>query len=359
MRRLLVGLFVVALVVGQTGGAAATSPSAEAACGQTGGGEVLVGILPGASSPSDSQVLTDETGLYPGTRFEVALCKDGQLKHTRGSEWELASTPGLEVLKKGDATVTVNVTGAEPTVDLPGLVDGKQNLGGVSVVVPDGSTADSALADGQITFESSAAADAYNESEGRYLAALSNLTAATARLNESAATLEAGEADPDNLSVAGESVADPVVRHRNAVANRSDALEDTLYEAAWRSGGDASALAALEAAQRRERTDGREAERAMERYLSALERAEGDAQTTVWLNLGGAALLGLVVGLVPGWKLTAGRLEDIRFDRQVNSDVDYGLGVFVRVAGLAAVALAVGIGGAVALGGPSILGGLL
>lgn len=355
MRRVLVGLLVVALVVGPTTATAATYPSAEAACGQT-DGELLVGILPGASDPTAEQVLGKNATLYPGTTFKVALCKDGQLKHTRGSEWKLASTPGLEELGHTDATVTVRVTGAEPTVDLPGLVDGKQNLGGVSVAVPEGPTAESALVDATITFENGTAAESYNDSERAYLAALSNLTASTARLNESAAALGSGDADTGNVTGP---VVPRIVGSRNAVANRSDALERTLYDAAWNASGDTSALTALDAAQRRERTADAEAERAMERYLAALERAEGDAQTTVWLNLGGAALLGLVVGLVPGWKLTASRLEDIRFDRQVNSDVDYGPGALKRAAGLAVLALAVAVGGAVALGGPSILGGLL
>lgn len=355
MRRLLVGLLIVTLVTGPTTATAAAAPSAEAACGQAGDGELLVGILPAANSTAE-RVLHGETALYPGTTLQVALCKDGELKHTRGTEWKLTSTPGLEVLKKDDATVTVNVTGAEPTVDLPGLIDGKQNLDGVSVTLPDGPTAESALIDGTITFRNGTVAESYNTTERKYIAALSNLTAATSRLNESAASLEAVGTDPENLSGSDVSA---VVDARTAVGNRSDELAGVLYDTAWRSDGDASALTALEAAQMRERTADREAERAMERYLSALERAESDAWTTVWLNLGGATLLGLVVGLIPGWKLTASRLEDIRFDRQVNSDVDYGVSVFKRAAGLAVLALALGIGGAVALGGPSTLGGLL
>ncbi|UPW02284.1 hypothetical protein M0R88_09380 [Halorussus gelatinilyticus] len=356
MRRLLVGLFVVSLVVGAVPASAATYPDAGTACAQTSGGEVLIGVLPGASNPTSQQVLTGETSLYPGTTFQVALCKGGEVKPTRGPEWKLENPEGLEVLNRTDATVTVRVTGEKSRVDLPGLVSGKQNLAGVSVVVQQSPTVESKLANGSITFENASAADAYRKAEQRYLASLSNLENATARLNESATALESGGGDSAALN---ETVVTAVNESRSAVATRGEALETRLYETAWRSDGRTAALSALDAAQRRERRTDAEAERAMTRYHSALETAASDAKTTVLLNLGGAALLGLVAGALPGWKLTASRLEDIRYDRQVNSDVSYGLGVLVRAVGLAVLTLALTVGGLVALGGLSTLGGLL
>ncbi len=358
MRRILAGLIVVSLIAGAvpatTG--AATYPDAAAACGQTSGGEVLVGILPGASNPTPQQVLTDETALYPGTTFRVALCKDGDVKSTRGPEWNLQNPEGLEVLNRTDATVTVRVTGAKSQVNLPEMVSGKQNLAGVSVVVQQAPTVESQLTNGSLTFENDSAVETYREAEGRYLDALSNLSDSTERLNESAAALESGDADSETIN---ETVVAAVADDRSAVATRGKRLETLLYETAWRADGRTTALAALETARSDERRADASAERAMERYRSALETAGSDAKTTVLFNLGGAALVGLVVGALPGWKLTASKLEAIRYDRQVNSDVSYGLGVLTRAVGLALLALALTAGGLVALGGLSTLGGLL
>lgn len=358
MRRILVGLVVASLLVGAVPatGSAASYPDAETACGQTSGGEVLVGILPGASDPTPQQVLTGERSLYTGTTFRVALCKGGDVKSTRGSEWELQNPEGLEVSNRTDATVTVRVTGAKSQVNLPEMVSGKQNLAGVSVVVEQTPSVDSRLANGSLSFDNASAAEEYREAERNYLASLSDLENATAELNESAAELESGDADPASLN---ESVVSAVADDRSAVATRGKRLETLLYETAWRADGRTTALAALETARSDERRADAEAERAMNRYQSALETAGSDAKTTVLLNLGGAALLGLVVGVVPGWKLTASKLEAIRYDRQVNSDVSYGLGVLTRAVGLALLALALTAGGLVALGGLSTLGGLL
>ncbi|WP_135852191.1 hypothetical protein [Halorussus salinus] len=358
MRRILAGLIVVSLLFGAvpaTAGAA-TYPDAEAACGQTSGGEVLVGVLPGASNPTPQQVLTDETTLYPGTTFRVALCKDGDVKSTRGPEWKLQNPEGLEVLNRTDATVTVRVTGEESSVDLPGLVSGKQNLAGVSVVVQQTPSVDSRLANGSLSFDNASAAEEYREAERNYLASLSDLNDSAERLNESAAALESGDADSETIN---ETVVAAVADDRSAVATRGKRLETLLYETAWRADGRTTALAALEAARSDERRADAEAERAMKRYRSALETAGGDAKTTVLFNLGGAALVGLVVGALPGWKLTASKLEAIRYDRQVNSDVSYGLGVLTRAVGLALLVVALTAGGLVALGGLSTLGGLL
>lgn len=353
-RELLVAVFVAALLVQPAG--AATYPDAGAACGQTGAGEVLIGILPGSSAPSDGQVRTGETNLYPGTTLRLALCKDGELKPTRGSEWSLESSPGLEVLERTDATVTVRVTDAVENIDVPALVSGKQDLDGVSVAVQRAPTVESELADGSITFANANAASEYDAAERAYLASLANLSDATDRLNESAAALESGEWDPETVN---ETVLPVLNDSRKSAADRKGELEDQLYRTAWQSGDDRAALEALSAAQTRQRAAETDAKRAMRGYLAKLESAERSAKTTALVNLGGAALVGLVVGAVPGWWLTASRLEDIRFDRQVNSDVSSGPGVLARAGGLALAALVATLGALVALGGLEILGGLL
>lgn len=353
-RRLLVAVFVAALLVQPAG--AATYPDAGAACGQTGDGEVLIGILPGSSTPSDEQVRTGQTNLYPGTTLRLALCKDGELKPTRGSEWSLESSPGLEVLDRTDATVTVRVTDSAESIDVPALVSGKQELDGVSVAVRRAPTVESELADGSVAFENASAAAEYNATERAYLAALANFSDATDGLNQSAAALESGDWDPETVN---ETVLPALNDSRESVAERGSELETRLYGTAWQSGDDRAALEALSVAQTRQRAAETDAKRAMRDYLTKLETAEQSAKRTAFLNLGGAALLGLVVGAVPGWWLTASRLEDIRFDRQVNSDVSSGPGVLARAGGLALAALAATLGAVFALGGFEILGGLL
>lgn len=353
-RRLLAAAFVAMLLVQPVSGA--TYPDAAAACGQAGDGEVLIGVLPGSKTPTDGQVLDGETNLYPGTTLRLALCKDGELKPTRGSEWSLRSSPGLEVLDRTDATVTVRVTDATDRVDVPALVEGKQDLDGVAVAVQRAPTAESELVEDAIAFESDGAASEYAETERAYLASLSNLSAAADRLNESAAALESGEGDPEAVT---EEVLPALNQSRESVGQQRAELETQLYETAWRSGDDRTALRALSAAQARQREAEAEVERAMSGYLAELEAAEQRARSEALVNLGGAALAGLLVGAVPGWWLTASRLEDIRFDRQVNASVSAGPGVLARAGGLALAALALTAGALVALGGLEILGGLL
>lgn len=348
-RRLLVALFV-ALLVAQPGTAAAGYPSAEAACAQT-DGEVLVGILPGSGGADAEQVKTGRTALYPGTTMRIALCKDGELAHTRDSEWSLSESPGFDASERTDATVTVRITDAEATVDFPALVDDKQDLSGVVVSVQRAPTADSELVDGQIRFESADAAEEYATAEEEYLSAVSNLSTAADGLNESAGDIGA-ETDVD-------ATLDAINASNETVAERRADLEARLFEAAWATDGESNALDAMDAARDRERTARGDAKRAMNGYRTALEGAESDAKMTVLLNLGGALAAGLLVGLVPGWKLTANKLADIRYDRQVNSNVSYGPRVLARAVGLALVALALAAVAFVALGGHETLGGLL
>lgn len=347
-RRLVVGLFVALLVVQPA--AAANYPSMEEACGRT-DGEVLVGVLPGSSDLSDEQVLRGQTSLYSGTTLKLALCKDGELTPTRGTEWSLSESPGLDVLGETDATVTVRITGAEPTVDVPALVSGKEGLNGVVVEVNRAPTVDSELVDEPIRFESPAAAEEYTAAEEEYLAAVSNLSAAADRLNESAGGV-GGDADVN-------ATLNAINASNEAVAGQRVDLERRLFEAAWTADGESSAVTALDAARDRERTARSDAKRAMDGYRTALEAAETDAKMTVALNFGVAALVGLVVGILPGWKLTASKLADIRYDRQVNSNVGYGPRVLARAVALALVALAVTAVALVALGGLETLGGLL
>lgn len=360
-RRLLVGLFV-AVLVGQSALAvqpatAASYPSAEAACGVAGDGERLVGFLPGASDPGDGQVLSGDETLYPGTTFRLALCKDGDLAPTYGSEWTLESSSGLEPLDSTESYVTVRATDdAEDAIDVLELVDEKEGIAAVSVTVRDAPTVDSALASETLTFENRSAAEQYEEAETAFLAAESNLTAATERLDESVAAAESGEAGAVERT---NGTATAVAGNRAALADAADALENQTYDAAFRASGETNALAALDAAQQREQAAEANATAAMRDSLVALEAAEGDAQSTALLNLGGAALVGLLIGAIPGWKLTASKLEDIRFDRQVNASVTYGPRVLARAVGLAAVVIVLTAGALVGLGGLAALGGLL
>lgn len=349
-RRLLVGLFVVLLVAQPV--AAATYPSAEAACART-GGEVLVGVLPGASEIGDEQVLTGDepASLYPGTTFRLALCKDGELAPTHGPEWRLSESPGLDVLDETDATVTVRVTDARREIDVPALVEGKENLDGVVVDVRHAPTVDSELVDGSIPFENSDARDDYAEAEEKYLATASNLSTVADRLNESSDGIDADtnvDATLDAINASNESL-----------ANQNENLEELLFEAAWTAEDESNALTAMEATRDREQLARGDAKRAMNGHLAALEAAERDAHLTVLLNLVGAAFVGLVVGVLPGWKLTASKLADIRYDRQVNSNVGYGPRVLARAIVLALAALAITVVALVALGGLDALGGLL
>lgn len=343
IRRLLVGLFVVLLVAQPA--AASSYISAGEACGTADiDGETLVGIFPG-----ESDGVTDNRTLYAGTTFRVALCDgNGELKPTRGSEWSLSESPGLEVLERTDETATVRVTG-ERNVDVPGLVADKSDLDGVGVTVPAGTTVESKLADGTVRFANATAARKYAEQERRYLAAVSNLSEAVDRLNESSAPPE--ETDLDATLVEINASADTVAAER-------EGLEKQLYNTAW-DASDPDALAAISEARDRERATRADAEDALDGYLARLEAAESDARTTVLLNFGGAALVGLIVGVLPGWKLTASKLADIRYDRQVNSNVSYGPRVLARAGGLALVALGLTLAALVALGGLDAFGGLL
>lgn len=334
--------------------AGADYPDMETACSEAGGGEVLIGVLPGPDTPSDGQVLDDTATLYAGTTLKVALCKDGELANTRGSEWSLADSPGLETLGESQSDVTVRVTGDESETDVPSLVEDKDDLGGVSIRVQRPPTAESELADGSIAFGSADAASAYAEEETAYLDALADYSNATERLNDT--DVSAASDDPENST---EELLDPLNESNESVVTHRDQLEDHLYESAWNSNGGANALVALETTNDRKRAADADAREAKQNYLTRLESAESDALSTVLLNLVGAAVVGLVVGGIPGWKLTASKLEDIRYDRQVNSSVTYGPRVLARAGGLALVALLVTAAALFALGGLTTLGGLL
>lgn len=350
-RSLVVAALAVLLVVQPA--AAAEYPSAEAACGQAGSGESLVAIFPGSDELRKSQVERKQMEVYPGTTFKVALCKDGELKHTHGTGWTLKSTPGFEVTNSTDTTATVRVTGEREQFAV--AVENK-DLRAIAVDVRLPRTVDAALVDGQLRFPNRSAAENYRTAERRYLAALANLTNASDRLNESAAALEAGREPPVNVT--GDLL--PALDERErTVERRAAAVESTLYATAWRTGDGSKALAALSAAQQREQAAKADVKRAKQNYLESLKTAERNARTTVFVNLGGAALLGLVAGAVPGWWLTERRIEGIRFDQEINSSVSTGPRVLARVVGLAVVALGLTVAAFVALGGLDKLGGLL
>lgn len=358
MRRALLVAVVAALFVAQPA-AAASYPSAEAACGQTGGGESLIAIFPGATQPQDvgSQVVTAKdspVGVYAGTEFRVALCKNGDLKNTRGTEWSLESSPGLSVTDRSDATVTVRVADGADRIDVAAK---NKDLPGISFEVRRAATATVEVGDEPIalTFDDRSAADEYAAAEEDYRSARENLTAATDRLNQSAEELRSGTA---NATGATETVL--VVSNRtDEVEARAAALQATLYDAAWDSKTNAKALTAISAVESDRRAAETDARAAMENYLAALRTAERNAQLTVLFNLGGAGLLGLVAGAVPGWWLTARKLEGVQFDREVNSSVSYGPRLLARAGGLALLVLAVTLAALVALGDLGKYGGLL
>lgn len=357
-RSLLVAALAVLLVVQPA--SAANYPSAEAACGQV-GGETLVAVFPGASQLQDgSQVVTGDSsvGVYPGTEFRVALCRDGDLKHTRGTEWSLESSPGLTVTARDDATATVRVTDATDRIDVAAE---QKNLPGIALDVRRPATAEVAVTDDPVTlgFESAAAASGYRTDEARYLAARRNLTAATERLDESAEALRSGEG---NASGVTETVL-PAVRNRSDwVEENASALKATLYDASYsatRPDSRSNALTALEAVRADERAVRSDATRGMENYLEALRTAERNAETTVLLNLAGAAVVGLLVGAVPGGWLTKRKLDGARFDQEVNASVSTGPRTLVRAGVLAAVVLALTAAALVVTDGLGKLGGLL
>lgn len=359
MKRSLLVVIVVALFVVQPA-TAASYPSAEAACGQTGGGESLIAIFPGATQlqDDDSQVVTHQdspVGVYSGTEFRVALCKNGELKHTRGSEWSLESSPGLTVTDRSDATVTVRVTDGADRIDVGAK---NKDLPAISFAVQRAATAEVGVGDEPITltFENQSAADEYAAVEERYRSARENLTAATQRLNQSAAALRSGE---KNASGATETVLPLVSTRSDAVETRAATVKAELYEIAWGSQRNSKALTAISAVETDQRVAETDARNAMDNYLAALQAAERNAQLTVLFNLGGAAILGLVAGAVPGWWLTKQKLEGVRFDQEVNSSVSYGPRLLARAGGLAVVALLVTLAALVALGGLGKFGGLL
>lgn len=358
-RSLLVATLAVLLVVQPA--TAANYPSAEAACGQT-SGETLVAVFPGASElrGDGSQVVTGDSsvGVYPGTEFRVALCKDGDLKHTRGTEWSLESSSGLTVTARDDATATVRVTDATDPVD---VVAEQKNLPGIELDVRRPATAEAAVTDDPITlgFEDAAAAERYDDAEAQYLAARRNLTAATDRLNESAEALRSGEG---NASAVTETLLPALNQSAKSVEESASALKATLYDASYdatRPDSRSNALTALEEVRTDERAVRSDAVRGMETYLGALRTAERNAETTVLVNLAGAAAVGLLVGAVPGGWLTKRKLDGARFDQEVNASVSTGPRTLVRAGVLAAVALAVTVAALVATGGLGRLGGLL
>lgn len=364
-RERVAGLVVVLLVVGSATAVAAqpavgtTFPDAEQACGTTGDGQHLIGILPGAATATDAQVLhgTDNPhSLYSGTTLKLALCEDGTLLHTYGSEWEISDSQDLEVLNTSDATATVRVTGTADEVDVLALVDSKNEIPAVSITVPQLPTAESELTNATLTFESQDAKTSYTDDESGFLAAESNLTDATEALNESAAAVESGDVDPENLP--HESVV-AVTRSTKTLDDRTAAFERQAYDTAFAASGESKVLGALDTANERERAADRKAKAALRNYLETLETAESDARSTALLNLVGALVVGLVAGAVPGWKLTASKLADIRHDREVNSSVNYSPRVLARAAGLAAAVLVLALVALAVLGGFGKLGGLL
>lgn len=354
-RRLLIGLLVALLVIQPATVAAASYPTADAACERT-NNETLVGFLPGSSDLDDRQVLTEEEQLYPGTTLRLALCKDGKATPTRGSEWTLSGSSGLEVIDTTDATATVRVTDESDSIDVLELVDEKDGIPALTIEVQHTPTADSELTDEPIAFEDSDNVSAYESAEQEYLWALENVSAATDRFNKSADALDSGDADPEDRT---EAVFAEFDKSRESVEATGDQLEDRLYETAWHARGETNAVVALDNAEEREQTAETNARESMQNYLGALERAEQDARSTALFNLGGAALAGLLVGAIPGWKLTASKLADIRFDRQVNSSVTYGPRVLARALVLAAVVGALTVGAVVGLGELGMFGGLL
>lgn len=359
MRRALLVVVVVALFVVQPA-TAASYPSAEAACGQTGGGESLIAIFPGATQPQkiSSQVVTSENspvGVYAGTEFRVALCKNGDLKHTRGSEWSLESSPGLTVTDRSDATVTVRVTDGADRIDVGAK---NKDLPAISFAVQRAATATVEIGEEPITlaFDDQEAADEYATAEERYRSARENLTAATQRLNQSAEAVRSGD---ENASAATETVLPLVSNRRDSFETRAATVKATLYKIANKSSTNSKALTAISAVETDQRAAETDARNAMQNYLGALRAAERSAQLTVLFNLGGAAILGLFVGAVPGWWLTKRKLAGVRFDQEVNSSVSYGPRLLARAGGLALVALLVTLAALVALGGLGKFGGLL
>lgn len=366
MKRSLVVVIVVALFVVQPV-TAASYPSAEAACGQTGGGESLTVIFPGATQlqDDDSQVVTAKdspadspVGVYAGTEFRVALCKNGDLKHTRGSEWSLESSPGLTVTDRTEATVTVRVTDAADRIDVAAK---QKDLPGISLAVQRAATAEVEIGEESLTlrFDNQSAANDYTTAEERYHSARENLTAATERLNQSAEALHSGEENATAATGATETVLPAVSNRQDSFETRAATVKATLYDTAWGSGTNSKALTAISAVESDQRAAETDARNAMQNYLAALQAAERNAQLTVLFNLGGAAILGLVAGAVPGWWLTKQKLEGVRFDQEVNSSVSYGPRLLARAGGLALVALVVTLAALLALGGLGKFGGLL
>lgn len=348
-----VGVLLVAVLLVQPATAAsALDPDPDQACQQT-DGEVLIGILPGDDEPTSDQVLTGETSLYAGTTLQLALCENGDLKHTRGTEWEIEETDGLDVRNGTDATVTVRVTGELDRVNVPSLVLGKEELDGVVIVVPTTQSAESDLVEGSVTFQSERAAENY--SERAYLDAIDEQTSTASRLNESAAMLGS---DGMNSDVVIDEIIPTIEDQRAAVATEERRIEGQLHDAAWESNS-RSAIEAREAARDQRVTADAQTKAALENYLEELEAAERAAILTVASNFGIAALLGLVFGLLPGWKLTADRLAAIRYDRQVNSNISYGPQTLARAGGLALISLLVTVVAIAAMGGLEIIGGLL
>lgn len=343
-RRTLTVVALLAVLATSTPAAAAQSPDEVCADYED---ATLVGVL------ASGETIDEETTLFPGTELDVYYCVNNR-PHVYGDDsWSIAEDVGTEVDSSED-WVRVELVARSGTIPPSELLAGDGDVTGLTITIHARPTVESTLAGGEVAFPVADDAEAYENAERRFVESESAALEAAGTLEDAGETLSRGEADLE----AFESADSDLRRVEDLPEARAD-LESQLFEAAWET-GDESALAAIETARERETAANEEVDAALDSYANGLETARKAARNTVLQELAATAILGLVVGTIPGWWFTRRELEKIEYDTQFTASATFSPRLVAVPVLLAIVVLVATVAGLALLDGLDLLiGGLL
>ena len=275
-------------------------------------GDSLVVVLPG-----DTYVRPGEdTTLLPGTEAEIALCSDGEVIST--TAWSVDG--GIDGVGVGESErfsypVTVEPV-AEPTpVEFAAAIGQRGDVDTPTVTATPGNVMTVGV-DGT-TYRVAVAADdrdRLRQANDSYTETLDGMRTAAADLDENAGRLDPDPGVPDDRRL-------PQINQTRAVTTNYSTIQSLLFSAA--TSGNAEAVAALDAYERRHDDALGETRDSLETANRAIERQARSTALGVLGNLLGVALVGAVVGGVGGRYVTSRILSDVEIGRRRSSAVDF------------------------------------
>lgn len=298
----------------------------------------------------------DESGgdVYPGTQLELYLCNDGEIYD--GNEGWLDGGDGFtkhETEKYGGYGYRVEVTG---TVEFGEQVR-FDNADGPTVSVREPVVYDSEIDGiGPLVFADEENRTDYETAEAAFLEA----RAAAAEPNDTVAALtaeiEAGERSGDDLRATADDVA-MLDNHRSTLTERRTELEELLANDAIEGtvNGTPDDLAAISAAEREPRLAETRAD-----YENAVDSAESRAVSKLRTYLGGAAVVGVLLGAIAGVAVPRRIARSVEEALVLDATADYdrnaalvpiGVGLVLAIVGIAVVVAFVSKSGIVDLFG--------